>query len=92
MYTPVSTSTPDNSNETPLPPMPAVTQPPADLRAPGLYSSEDHTTLIKSWDQLISDGDIGTGRYNENNLLREEGLCIGNKDLSGEKHVKISGT
>lgn len=82
--TPVSTSTPDNSNETPLPPMPAVTQPPADLRAPGLYSSEDHTTLIKSWDQLISDGDIGTGRYNENNLLREEGLCIGNKDLSGE--------
>ena len=81
--TPFSTSTPDNSNETPLPPMPAVTQPPADLRAPGLYSSEDHTTLIKSWDQLISDGDIRTGRYNEDDFL-EEGLYIKNKDLSGE--------
>lgn len=85
--TPVSTSTPDNSNETPLPPMPAVTQPPADLRAPGLYSSEDHTTLIKSWDQLISDGDIDTTRnfYDENNVLQyETGIWAKNVYLSGE--------
>ena len=80
-------STPDNSNETPLPPMPAVTQPPADLRAPGLYSSEDHTTLIKSWDQLISDGDIDTTRnfYDENNVLQyETGIWAKNVYLSGE--------
>lgn len=85
--TPVSTSTPDNSNETPLPPMPAVTQPPADLRAPGLYSSEDHTTLITSWDQLISDGDIGTTRnfYDNNHVLQcETGIWEKNVYLSGE--------